>query len=581
MALLPDTFVLSRSMGTVGSWPQLVVRWGRGTVLTPTSAIASTSAAAAATATSAARAVRPTTAVVGAVLLCAGWARTAERRAGGRRRQVHGATASALAPRVARRASPLGDGAKMRLFLEQDKVDRQVQMLGASNDDLETKLSGAQASLKRAQNDLEMQTVKLARETQLRMELQPEVKNKNSQLAILRAKLTEESDERGKLWQQSQTLATSIDQLTSKWLVTENMLERAQKDLIEQTVKLEQEIQFRTELQLEAKSKDFLLSATSARLAEESKERDKFDQQAQQLAAAKDDLTTKLICAQQTLDRAQKDLELETAKLQKEAHFRTVLQQEVESSDSMLSVTSVKLAEETKEREKLQQQAQELAACKDDLAMKLHATEKVLERTQKDLESEIAKLEKELQFRTHLEHQVSGLNDQKSTLDAKLIFAEGQKLELKKAFDAAQHEKASVEEELSTVKASSKHKEGQLLAQLGEAEQRQTRLEEQLASAETEQAQAEKNMLDLINSHAEVEAQLKAQAELEERLKEALSSRTDVSASLKKQLQDLLQATQGLEAKMTEAESHSADLLKKLGSSKKESPTDGRPMRPA
>eukprot|EP00445_Apocalathium_hangoei_P047555 CAMPEP_0204015986 /NCGR_PEP_ID=MMETSP0360-20130528/26431_1 /ASSEMBLY_ACC=CAM_ASM_000342 /TAXON_ID=268821 /ORGANISM="Scrippsiella Hangoei, Strain SHTV-5" /LENGTH=564 /DNA_ID=CAMNT_0050958951 /DNA_START=61 /DNA_END=1752 /DNA_ORIENTATION=+ len=564
MALLPDAFVPSRSMGTVGSWPQLVVRWGRGTVLTPTSAIASTSAAAAATATSAARAVRPTTAVVGAVLLCAGWARTAERRAGGRRRQVHGATASALAPRVARRAFPLGDGAKMRLFLEQDKVDRQVQMLGASNDDLETKLSGAQASLKRAQNDLEMQTVKLARETQLRMELQPEVKNKNSQLAILRAKLTEESDERGKLWQQSQTLATSIDQLTSKWLVTENMLERAQKDLIEQTVKLEQEIQFRTELQLEAKSKDFLLSATSARLAEESKERDKFDQQAQQLAAAKDDLTTKLICAQQTLDRAQKDLELETAKLQKEAHFRTVLQQEVESSDSMLSVTSVKLAEETKEREKLQQQAQELAACKDDLAMKLHATEKVLERTQKDLESEIAKLEKELQFRTHLEHQVSGLNDQKSTLDAKLIFAEGQKLELKKAFDAAQHEKASVEEELSTVKASSKHKEGQLLAQLGEAEQRQTRLEEQLASAETEQAQAEKNMLDLINSHAEVEAQLKAQAELEERLKEALSSRTDVSASLKKQLQDLLQATQGLEAKMTEAESHSADLLKKL-----------------
>mmetsp|Transcript_77996 Transcript_77996/g.253060 ORF Transcript_77996/g.253060 Transcript_77996/m.253060 type:complete len:361 (+) Transcript_77996:141-1223(+) len=118
MALLPDTFVLSRSMGTVGSWPQLVVRWGRGTVLTPTSAIASTSAAAAATATSAARAVRPTTAVVGAVLLCAGWARTAERRAGGRRRQVHGATASALAPRVARRASPLGDGAKMRLFLD-------------------------------------------------------------------------------------------------------------------------------------------------------------------------------------------------------------------------------------------------------------------------------------------------------------------------------------------------------------------------------------------------------------------------------------------------------------------------------
>mmetsp|Transcript_30676 Transcript_30676/g.88057 ORF Transcript_30676/g.88057 Transcript_30676/m.88057 type:complete len:581 (+) Transcript_30676:122-1864(+) len=580
MALLPDAFVPSRSMGTVGSWPQLVVRWGRGTVLTPTSATASASAAAAA-ATSAARAVWPTTAVVGAVLLCAGWARTAERRAGGRRRQFHGATASAFAPRVARRAFPLGDGAKMRLFLEQEKVDRQVQMLGASNDDLETKLSGAQASLKRAQNDLEMQTAKLARETQLRMELQPEVKNKNSQLAILRAKLTEESDERGKLWQQSQTLATSIDQLTSKWLVTENMLERAQKDLIEQTAKLEQEMQFRTELQLEAKSKDFLLSATSARLAEESKERDKFDQQAQQLAAANDDLTTKLICAQQTLDRAQKDLELETAKLQQEAHLRTVLQQEVWSSDSMLSVTSVKLAEETKEREKLQQQAQELAACKDDLAMKLHATEKVLERTQKDLESESAKLEKELQFRAHLEHQVSGLNDQKSTLDAKLIFAEGQKLELKKAFDAVQHEKASVEAELSTVKASSKHKEGQLLAQLGEAEQRQTRLEEQLASAETEQAQAEKNMLDLINSHAEVEAQLKAQAELEERLKEALSSRTDVSASLKKQLQDLLQATQGLEAKMTEAESHSADLLKKLGSSKKESPTDGRPMRPA
>eukprot|EP00446_Apocalathium_sp_SHHI-4_P049950 CAMPEP_0177393984 /NCGR_PEP_ID=MMETSP0368-20130122/55272_1 /TAXON_ID=447022 ORGANISM="Scrippsiella hangoei-like, Strain SHHI-4" /NCGR_SAMPLE_ID=MMETSP0368 /ASSEMBLY_ACC=CAM_ASM_000363 /LENGTH=545 /DNA_ID=CAMNT_0018860263 /DNA_START=32 /DNA_END=1667 /DNA_ORIENTATION=+ len=545
MALLPDAFVPSRSMGTVGSWPQLVVRWGRGTVLTPTSATASASAAAAA-ATSAARAVWPTTAVVGAVLLCAGWARTAERRAGGRRRQLHVATASAFAPRVARRAFPLGDGAKMRLFLEQEKVDRQVQMLGASNDDLETKLSGAQASLKRAQNDLEM---------------------KKFQLAILRAKLTEESDERGKLWQQSQTLATSIDQLTSKWLVTENMLERAQKDLIEQTAKLEQEMQFRTELQLEAKSKDFLLSATSARLAEESKERDKFDQQAQQLAAANDDLTTKLICAQQTLDRAQKDLELETAKLQQEAHLRTVLQQEVWSSDSMLSVTSVKLAEETKEREKLQQQAQELAACKDDLAMKLHATEKVLERTQKDLESESAKLEKELQFRAHLEHQVSGLNDQKSTLDAKLIFAEGQKLELKKAFDAVQHEKASVEAELSTVKASSKHKEGQLLAQLGEAEQRQTRLEEQLASAETEQAQAEKNMLDLINSHAEVEAQLKAQAELEERLKEALSSRTDVSASLKKQLQDLLQATQGLEAKMTEAESHSADLLKKLGSS--------------